>query len=117
MDLVTNAVDEFFAWERNGSRLDILKAPADNTVQACKSNLLRALRKQDVFVLHRGDIEAYYPAGIEGRDKPTQAQAFCNTVKSRESALALCDDIEADDLGNKKSEFDVIFGGIFEKCD
>ena len=116
IEMVVRAVDDFFAWESDDSRLEALKAPEDGTVRAGKSNLLRALRKQDVFVLQRGDIEAYYPPGIEGRDKPSKAQSFCNTINSRETALGLCEDVEVDDVGNKKKEFDVIFGGIFKEC-
>jgi hypothetical protein len=115
MDMVASTVDEFFAWERNDSRLEALKAPWDETVRARKSSLLRALRKQDIFVLQRGDIEAYYPPSIEGRDKPSQAQAFCNLITSRESALGLCDEIEVDDVENKEKEFEVFFGEIFKE--
>lgn len=110
MDEVGSSVDEFFAWERDNVRLEALKTPCDDNIRARKTALLRAL---DVFVLDRGDIEVYYPPSIAGRDKPSKAQAFCNTVSTREAALALCDEIEVDGTGKRMREFEVIFGAIF----
>lgn len=53
-----------------------------------KNELLRKLRDLDIFILSHGAIEAYYPNGITGEDKPTKAlnavrflkeQADCKT--------------------------------------
>jgi putative ATP-dependent endonuclease of OLD family len=53
-----------------------------------KNELLRKLRDLDIFILSHGAIEAYYPNGIKGEDKPTKAlnavrflkeQADCKT--------------------------------------
>lgn len=115
MDAVAGSVDEFFAWERDDVRLEALKTSCDDNIRARKIALLRALRALDVFVLERGDIETYYPPTIGGRDKPSKAQAFCNTVTTRDAALALCDEIEEDEIATKDREFDVIFGAIFRQ--
>lgn len=66
MQAVANAVDEFFSWERNDSRLEALKSPKSEVVHTKKCGLLRRLRKHNVFILHRGAIESYYPSSIEG---------------------------------------------------
>jgi hypothetical protein len=71
-----------------------------------------ALREIDVLVLERGTIEAYYPATVTGRDKPTRAQQFCNTVTTRDAALGLCDDQDTDGAGRRAKEFEIIFGAI-----
>lgn len=115
LDEVESTVDEFFAWERDNVRLKALKTPCDDNIRTRKSALLRELRALDVFVLERGDVEAYYPPGIVGRDKPSKAQAFCNIVRTRQAALALCDEIGVDGTGKKISEFEVIFEVIFEQ--
>ena len=115
MDAMESSVDEFFAWERDDVKLETLKTPCDDNVRAQKTALLRALRALDIFVLERGAIEAYYPPSISGRDKPSKAQGFCNTVSTREAVLALCDEIEVDSTGQKVPEFEVIFSGIFRE--
>lgn len=113
MDGVFIGLDEFFAWERDDGRLKLLKNPPNDDIRTRKDTLLRALRRSEVFVLARGAIEDYYPAGITGQDKPSQAQSLCNTVTSRDTALALCDEIEIDGSGQKAKEFEAIFRLIF----
>ena len=54
-----------------------------------KRELLAELRKNRVFVLERGAIEAYYPDGVEGPDKPSKAQSFCKMINSKEQAIGL----------------------------
>lgn len=113
MDGVFVGLDEFFAWERDDGRLKLLKNPPNDDIRTRKDTLLRALRSSEVFVLARGAIEDYYPAGITGQDKPSRAQSLCNTVTSRDTALALCDEIEIDGSGQKAREFEAIFRLIF----
>ena len=113
MDDVINAVDEFFAWEKYWGRRDILRQCPSPQLGAQKRALLDNLRCHGVYVLEKGSIEDYYPPGIAGETKPTKAQCFCNTVTTREQALALCD------CGHKGvgeavvSEFEVMFQNIF----
>lgn len=114
IEAVEEAVDEFYSWERDDSRLEALKAPPNEDIRSRRANLLRSLRPLDVFVLERGSIEAYYPATVTGRDKPSKAQAFCNTVTTRDAALALCDNVAVGD-GESANEFEVIFQAIFRR--
>ena len=76
-------------------------------------DLIRELRKLDVFVLERGTIEANYPATVTGRDKPTRAQQFRNTVTTTDAGLGLCDDQDTDGSGRRAKEFEIIFGANF----
>ena len=107
------AMDEFFAWEQHDIRLEVLKFVTDPELLKLKRELLADLRAHDVYILERGDIESYYPGTVTGRDKPTKAQAFCALMASREDVLAICPNIEADDLAEPRHEFDIIFGRIF----
>jgi hypothetical protein len=75
--------------------------------------LLSLLRESGTLILEQGDIEAYYPVGITGQDKPSKAQCFCTVVTDRAEALALCaSDIPKVDgaLGN---EFEIMCDAIF----
>ena len=71
------------------------------------------LRKKNVFVLEKGDIEDYYPDDVDGSDKPSKAQSFCSKVNTKEIGLSLCNNI-VDGNGRARNEFEVIFGTIFE---
>lgn len=115
IDEVENRVDNFFAWERDDIRVDALRNPPNEDIRTRKHTLLCTLRDLDVFVLARGSIEAYYPPSITGRDKPSKAQTFCNTVTTREVALSLCDELQVDGNGQKAKEFEIIFGSIFRQ--
>ena len=89
------AGDAFFVEEVKASRRVILENNTLADVQKLKEETLLMLRKHDVFLLSRGTLEKYYPAGITGKDKPSKALNFCDTVKTREQALALCDRVLA----------------------
>ena len=78
-----------------------------------KRALLAQLRSNDIYVLERGDIESYYPAGVMGRDKPSKAQHFCSIHSSREGILALSPELDVESLEHPKTEFEVIFSAIF----
>ena len=45
-----------------------------------KRELFSRARNNDVYILEKGSIEAYYPNTIDGPDKPSRAQNFCSTV-------------------------------------
>ena len=80
-----------------------------------KLELLAELRNHRIFVLSKGAIEDYYDPTWEGigqADKPTKAEIMRRMVGSRESAIALADEIPAQD-GRFANEFDQIFGVIF----
>ena len=85
----------------------------DAALLKAKRELLHLLRRADVYVLERGDLEAYYPIGLPQGDKPTRAQEFCNHIKTRDEALALCCDCEVDGI-NHGPELSVICKGLFQ---
>ncbi|MGA2173234.1 MAG: hypothetical protein ABSG82_09555, partial [Sedimentisphaerales bacterium] len=111
---VVSSVEDFFSYERKNDRLEMLKHSTEPDIVAAKKELLQELGTQNIFVLEKGAIEDYYPDSIQGTDKPTKAQSFCDTIKTKEDALALCNEVNTiDGTGNRK-EFEVIFESIFK---
>lgn len=112
-DAVAAAIEEFFAWEKYWGRRDVLKKCADANLLSKKRMLLEQLRAQGVYVLEKGAIEDYYPDTVIGESKPAKAQCFCNTVITKEQALALCADGHHMPDGTNVTEFQAIFHEIF----
>ncbi len=111
---LSDAVEMFFAWERKNARLSVLRESTETAVVDAKANLLAELREHGVFVLFKGDIEAYYPAAIKGgADKPTRAQRFRNEITTREEILACCQTLKCPKTQTDIAEFELIFGEIF----
>jgi putative ATP-dependent endonuclease of OLD family len=113
LETVEDAVDEFFAYERKNERLEILKHTTEQDILTLKQQLLSELRNRSIFVLEKGSIEDYYPEGIQGTDKPTRAQSFCNKITTKEAALALCNEVKTEGNGNCK-EFELVFESVFQ---
>ena len=109
---VVRLLDELFVFQRTRPRLEVLKDASRGDVLQKKRELLSELRSRHVYILEKGAIEAYYPDGVTGADKPTKAQCFCSTVTTAEGVRALCDAIAVE--GESMSEFEVIFNGIFD---
>lgn len=86
-------VEAFFGWQRKDERLAVLMTSTDAEVVRRKRHLLSLLRDADTFVLERGAIEQYYPAGVSGADKPSMAQDFCARFATRDQILECCDEI------------------------
>jgi hypothetical protein len=114
LEAVTAAVEEFFSWEKYWTRRDVLKECPNAELRAQKHALLENLRAQGIFVLEKGTIEDYYPTGVVGESKPSKAQSFCNTVTTKEQALALCTTGHRGPTGASASEFEAICRTIFE---
>jgi energy-coupling factor transporter ATP-binding protein EcfA2 len=110
---VQNAEEQFFADRIADKRLQVLEDSQDKEVIGKKREILRLLRKQDVYILEKGDIESYYPGTVTGPDKPSRAIRFCNTVTDRDAILRLCDEAVCADGTTTDKEFNVIFSGIF----
>ena len=108
---VCSLLDELFVFERTKPRMEILKDPSRTEILKKKRELLSELRKQNVYVLEKGAIEAYYPIGVKGGDKPSKAQCLCNMLKTPEAVCTLCDEIEVN--GTHVPEFEAMFHGIF----
>jgi putative ATP-dependent endonuclease of OLD family len=108
------AGESFFAPETALSRRSVLEDSSNTDALRLKRELLALLRGCDVYLLERGKIEAYFPAGIQGPDKPSRALDFIQKIDTRELAVALCDQIPVGDSGQAVPEFEMIFSGIFE---
>lgn len=108
-------VEAFFAWQRKSDRLDVLQASTNSELLQLKWRLLEMLRSVDVYVLEKGAVEQYYPTEINGQDKPSRAQDFCNKVNTRDALLECCGEQEFQRDGNqiKDAEFILIFSSIF----
>jgi hypothetical protein len=92
----TQALDEFFVFERSKPRLEILMDSSLADILRKKRQLLSELRANGVFIWEKGTIENYYPHGVSGADKPSKAQSFCSLVKTAEEVKALCNVIECE---------------------
>jgi len=108
---VSQLLDELFIFERTKPRMEILKDTSRPEILNRKRELLSELRTCHVYVLEKGAIEDYYPAEVNGPDKPTKAQCLCNMVKTPEVVRAMCDEVDVN--GTPVPEFDAIFQGIF----
>jgi putative ATP-dependent endonuclease of the OLD family len=117
LDELKEAGKKFFEGQTADKRLQVLEESDDKQIIAQKKELLRLMRKQDTYVLERGDIESYYPDNITGPDKPSRAMNFCKLLKDREALLGLCGDTTCADGITTEKEFNVIFAGIFAGID
>jgi hypothetical protein len=107
----TRILDELFVFERSKPRMVVLADNARVNVLALKRQLLAELRSLGVCILEKGAIEAYYPGGIIGGDKPSKAQSFCLSITTADQVRALCDRIEID--GQQVPELEVVMKMIF----
>ena len=104
-------LEEIFIFEKTQPRLEVLSDDSRIDILLKKRKLLSALRALNIFVLEKGEIEAYYPATVVGDDKPTKAQSFCNEVRDKKSILALCSQINTEN--GPKPELELIMESIF----
>ncbi len=109
------ALEEFFGWERHSSQLEILRAADDPAVAQLKHALLDSLRAEGIHVLSRGEIEDYYPEGVQGSSKPERAINFCDAVTDRPAALACASEVVCEHGGApaRANELDLLFAAIF----
>lgn len=110
-DVVVTKLDELFVFERSEPRLTVLTDDTQADVLRLKRDLLTELRNRNVFVLERGAIEAYYPAGIVGDGKPAKAQHVCTLVTTAAQVQALSPQIAVG--ADTKSEIEWIMEGLF----
>lgn len=110
---VDAAVQDTETEETEWARKDVLWNTQDAEVLRQKRALLETLRGHGVYVLEKGTIDDYYPAGVVGNGKPARAQCFCNMIGTREAAIALCSADHRSANGEATSEFEAIFADIF----
>lgn len=108
------AVALFFAWEKKSIRRDCIQKAEQAEVRTPKLALIWELRKNGVFVLERGALEDYYPAGITGRDKPSRAQAFRYAFNTRAKILPLSPEQICPASGKVGKEFEFVCSAIFD---
>jgi len=116
-DVLNQAVEAFFAWQRKSDRLAVLMNSNDDQMVNLKWRLLERLRSTDVYVLERGAIEQYYPENIMGGDKPSRARDFCTKVETPEAILNCCGEQKFMRNGEfmQGKEFTLIFESIFNQ--
>jgi len=107
------AVAAFFAWEKKIIRRDCIQKAEQADVLATKLALIWELRKNGVFVLERGALDDYYPAEINGHDKPSKAQAFRDSFDTRDKILPLSSQQTCPATGKVGSEFEFVCSIIF----
>ncbi len=110
---VMTAEEAFFVERFTSKRRQVLEEGRNVAILAKKRELLALLRRSSVFVLERGSVEDYYPAGIVGPDKPSKALDFCARVRRREALLALCDELEPVPGAPLEREFSIIFSAVY----
>lgn len=115
LDDLDAAVEDFFAFEKRSSQLEILRAAEDPEVASRKRELLDCLRSEGIHVLAQGDIESYYPEAIAGASKPEKAINFCKAVTDRAAALACATGVTCEHAGGPApvNELELLFGAIF----
>lgn len=93
---------------------DIIRKNAvkENFCSDIVMDFINELRTENIHLLSKGSIEAYYPSGITGSDKVSRAFSACELVKTRDDALKLSPECEIN--GEAKTEFEWIFSSIFE---
>lgn len=85
---------EIMIFERTRPRLVVLKDHSRQAIVELKRRLLAQLRTENVVILEKGAIEAYYPRSIAGNsDKVKRAQEFCATITTRAELDSLSEDI------------------------
>lgn len=102
-------INLLFSEEVDTKRKMVLKRDMDQV--PFKNELLTALREEKVFVLSKGTVEDYYPAGVSGEDKPSKALHACTMLRNRDSIMAVCPLVT--DGEDEVLEFEAIFKRIF----
>jgi len=105
-------LDQLFIAERSSPRLEVLQDSSRADIVAKKRALLSELRASGVFVLEKGSIEAYYPEGLKGVDKPSKAQSFCSAVTTADAVRERCEAIPIEG-GATLHELELVLKGIF----
>lgn len=82
---IKDLIDAFFGTRRSGESLNILKTDTTEVLRL-KTDLLKRLRDEKVYVFSRGDLEDYYGSvdrkGLGGKDKVRLAMHIKSTVKN-----------------------------------
>jgi putative ATP-dependent endonuclease of the OLD family len=103
-------IDYLFAEETNNKRRQIF---TDKSILIDgKSELLKELRNQNIFILSHGAIESYYPTGIIGEDKPTKALNAITFLKGQDDCKTHLPTILIDN--NDFCELELIYEKIFD---
>jgi hypothetical protein len=102
-------IDLLFSEEPNNQRRQIF-TNNQITIEG-KLELLEELRANNIFILSHGAIEAYYPKGIDGDDKPTKALNAIKYLKQQDDCRSHLPNIIID--GKKKCELELTFEKIF----
>jgi putative ATP-dependent endonuclease of OLD family len=108
-EYLENLVDNFFQQTvTRDARLKVLQELQGGPMADKQRLVIEALRKERVYVLSKGAIEAYYPRPVSG-DKLRAAQEYCDEFTDSHQIRQL---VNADKEG-EVCEFDLIFANFF----
>jgi putative ATP-dependent endonuclease of the OLD family len=113
-ELVVQKLESFFDFEALNTRLDVLKNPPEEIVEI-KRKLFDSLRKNNIFILERGEIEDYYPPELENNNKPTMAQTFCRKYDNKTKVYQAFGFPLPTETQDTTNEFEIMFKTIFNK--
>ncbi|MCY9669054.1 AAA family ATPase [Paenibacillus alginolyticus] len=102
-------LEYLFPEEKNEGRKLVLQRGFD--ALPSKLDTIIALYAENTYVLSQGAVENYYPAGVQGGDKPTRAMQVCQLLNTRDEINQVCPSLEIN--GETTTEFEHIFKRIF----
>ena len=112
LEVLQDKVDGFFSRViTRDLRFSVIKDAQGGPIADKTERLITMLRKERIYVLSRGAIEAYY-AKVAVGDKLKAAQEFCDEFTD---APALRRAINGNDT-DAECEFDLIFSSFFERA-
>ncbi|WP_274468342.1 MULTISPECIES: ATP-dependent nuclease [unclassified Paenibacillus] len=102
-------LEHLFPEEKNEGRKLVLQRGFDAVPS--KLDTIIALYAENTYVLSQGAVENYYPAGVQGGDKPTRAMQVCELLRTRDDINQVCPSLLF--KGETMTEFEHIFKCIF----
>lgn len=108
-DRLDETLSELFHAGRDDAKLAELADPSSDEISATRDAVVSSLAEENVYVLRRGDLEAYCRT-TGGKDKVATAIEFCKTVTDIESLRALHGDDAEDVIDELQGIFTRIYG-------
>lgn len=103
-----NTLTELFDQGSSKDKLAELQSPSSDDIAAARDNVISALAQENVYVLQRGDLEAYCRTNATS-DKVTTAMNFCEKTRTLEDFQL----IHGDDAASVVEELRGIFQRIY----
>lgn len=103
-----NTLTELFDQGSSKDKLAELQSPSSDDIVAARGNVISALAQENVYVLQRGELEAYCRTSATS-DKVTTAMNFCEKTRTLEDF----EQIHEDDAASVVEELRGIFQRIY----